>query len=304
MIHDIVHLWCSNEQLGIVYFLQDTEDSTEDVSRELQRIMEQSEGSDNGTDAAANEFLRRPTVGAPQTSPQVSAAVGEANIKGRAKLAGDVPALSPRLQRPNAAKLRDRSYSNKEQLNEPSTPTKSSQPLVTPQVASLSISVAGATPGNATAKPFVKEMNPQSNTNKEAQLLVTEHTRNIESLKQLHVEELAKLRQQFAKELEDIKKSLVNQNEASLDAFRKKLASEQISDEKQLRAQKETYLSELRARIKDEGDEEEAKLVEAQQEAIRKLKQQVSKPLLCTQQTLPLLILHPLLNLSGTSEVY
>lgn len=232
--------------------------------------MEQSEGSDNDADAAANEFLRRPmgpSVGAPPTLLQGSAEMGGANIKGRAKLAGDVPSSSPRLQRPNAAKFRDRSYSNKEKLNGPSTPVKSSQQVVP---------LAGSAPGNVAMKPHVKEMTPQSGTIKETQLLVSEHAQNIESLKQLHVEELAKLRQQFAQELEDLRKSLVNQNEASLDAFRKKLASEQVTNEKQLRAQKETFLSELRARIKEEGDEEEAKLVEAQQNSIRKLKQQVS----------------------------
>ena len=240
--------------------------------------MEQSEGSDNDADAAANEFLKRPmglSIGAPPTSLRVSADMGGANIKEKAKLAGDVPSLSPRLQRPSAAKFRDRSHSNKEKLNEPSTPAKSSQ-----QVAPLSISVAGTAPGNVTMKPHVKGTTPQSETNRETQLLLTEHAQNIESLEQLHVEELAKLRQHFAQELEDLKKSLVNQNEASLDAFRKKLASEQVSDEKQLRAQKETFLSELRAQIKEEGDEEEAKLVEAQQDAIRKLKQQVSLSLL------------------------
>ena len=234
--------------------------------------MEQSEGSDNNEDAAANEFLRRPmglSIGAPPTSLQVPAEVGGANIKGRAKLGGDIPSLSPRFQRPNAAKFRDRSYSNKEKLNEPSTPVKSSSQQVAP--------LAGSAPGNVAMKPHVKMTTPQSETVKEAQLLVTEHAQNIESLKQLHMEELAKLRQQFALELEDLKKSLVSQNEASLDAFRKKLASEQVSEEKQLRTQKETFLSELRARIKEEGDEEEAKLVEAQQDAIRKLKQQVSE---------------------------
>ena len=252
------------------------DDSTEDVSKELKKIMELSEGSDNYEDAAMNEFLKRPiglSIGIPPPSPPVSAAVGGVNVRGGLNsTAGDVPSSSPRLQRPNAARSRDRSSSSSKdnQPNEPTAPMKSSAPL--------SISVGGTAPETnvVSIKPLDKGAAHQSDPNKEAQMLTTQHTQTVESLKKSHEDGLTKLRQQFDRELEDVKKSLVIQNEASLDVFRKKLASEQLSDEKQLRAQKETFLSELRSRLKEEGDEEEAKLMEAKQDAIRKLKQQVS----------------------------
>ena len=241
--------------------------------------MEISDASDD--DAAANEFLKRPTgpsSGVPPPSPPVAAVVGGVNARGRS-LTGEVAPLSPRFQRPSAAKSRERSNSNKEISDEPATPVKSSQQPIT-KLAPLSISV-GDKPHGAnvlTAQPPVVSTHPQPDTShgREAELLAAKHASTLESVKRSHAEELTKLRQHFAQELEDLKKSLVDQNEASLDSFRKKLAAEQLSDEKQLKAQKEMFVSELRSRIKEEGDEEEAKLMEAKQDAVRKIKQQVN----------------------------
>lgn len=138
-----------------------------------------------------------------------------------------------------------------------------------------------ATDPGAVKSLLSKEMPSQrAGANREAQLLVAEHESTIEELKKAHEEERAKVERQFVQELKDLKESLSNQNEISLDSFRKKLATEQLSEEKQLRAQKETFLNELRLRIKEEGDEEEAKLVEAKQDTIRKLKQQVGLSIL------------------------
>ena len=241
--------------------------------------MELSEASDD-VDEPGNEFLKRPG-GIPPPSPPVVAVVGGVKTKG-VSLTGETATSSPRLQRPGAAKSRDRSNSNKEMPDQPATPVKSSlQALFTP-LASLSTPVAG--PGaakvavatdSAVVKPLTKETPQQADVNREAQLLAAEHESTIEELKKVHAEERAKVQQQFVLELNDLKESLSNQNEISLDSFRKKLATEQLSEEKKLRAQKETFLNELRLRIKEEGDEEEAKLMEAKQDTIRKLKQQV-----------------------------
>ena len=254
------------------------------MSKELRKIMELSEASDEAEEAGGNEFLKRPMGppgSIPPPSPPVAAMVGGVNIKG-IRLAGEAAMSSPRLQRPGAAKSRDRSNSNKEMSEEPTTPGKSSlQPPFTP-LAPLSIPVGpraakvmDAT-DFSTVKPLSKVVPQQDGVNREAQLLVAEHNSTIEDLKKSHAEERAKVHRQFVQELKDVKESLSNQNKTSLDSFRKKLAAEQLSEEKQLRAKKETFLSELRLRIKEEGDEEEARLVEAKQDTIRKLKQQVS----------------------------
>lgn len=266
----------------------------EDVSKELRKVMDLSEGSDDA-DMAGNEFLKRPTgppIGMPPPSPPIVAVVGGVNLKG-VNLAGESPSSSPRFQRPSAAKSRDRSNSNKG-MEEPTAPVKSSLQPIT-QLAPLSIPVGGVVvPGkigvtietgmakSSTVKPLSKETSQQPDASsrvREAQLEM-EHNTAIERLKRSHAEELAKLRQQFACELEDLKESLTNQNEINLDSFRKKLAAEQLLDEKQLRTQKETFLSALKSRLKEEGDEEEARLMEAKQDTIRKLKQQVSVSLI------------------------
>lgn len=240
--------------------------------------MELSEASDD-MDEAGNEFLRRPG-GIPPPSPPVEPVIGGVKMKG-VSLTGETATSSPRLQRPGAAKSRDRTNSNKEIPDQPATPGKSSlqapftplAPLSTPVGPGVA-KVAVAT-DSTVVKPLSKEMPQQADVNRGAQLLVTEHESTIEELKKAHAEERAKVQQQFVRELKDLKESLSNQNEISLDSFRKKLATEQLSEEKQLRAQEETFLNELRLRIKEEGDEEEAKLVEAKQDTIRKLKQQV-----------------------------
>lgn len=258
------------------------EDSTEDVSKELRKIMELSEASDD-MDEPGKEFLKRPLGppgGVPPPSPPVGAMVGGVGIKG-INLAGETAISSPRLQRPGAAKSRDRSDNNKEITEQPTTPGKSSLQSMSMPLAPLSVPVS---PGAAketvgrdlsVIKPPSKETSQQADVNREAQLLVAGHNSAIEELKKLQAEERDKVEQQFVKELKDLKELLSNQNEMSLDSFRKKLAAEQLSEEKQLRAQKETFLNELRLRIKEEGNEEEAKLMEAKQDTIRKLKQQV-----------------------------
>ena len=253
--------------------------------------MELSEASDD-MDEPGNEFLKRPGgIGIPPPSPPVVAVGG--GIKTKAvNLTGEAAVSLPRLQRPGAAKSRDRSNSgNKETLvpDQPTTPGKSSLQAPFAPVVPLSIppggpgsgvaaKVAAATDSAAAVKPLLsKEIPPrQADVSREAQLLVAGHESTIEELKKAHAEERAKVEQQFLQELKDLKESLSNQNESSLDSFRKKLATEQLSEEKQLRAQKETFLNKLRLRIKEEGDEEEAKLMEAKQDTIRKLKQQVS----------------------------
>ena len=253
------------------------------MSKELRKIMELSEASDD-MDEPGNEFLKRPLgrSGIPPPSPPVAAVVGGVSIKG-VNLAGDTATYSPRLQRPGAAKFRDRSDINKEITEQPTTPGKSSLQAPFSSLAPLSIPVGlGAAKltvamDSSIIKPLSKETPQQADVNREeAQLLVAEHNKAIEELKKLQAEEHGKVEQQFVKELKDLKESLSNQNEISLDLFRKKLAAEQLSEEKQLRAQKETFFNELRLRIKEEGDEEEAKLMEAKQDTIRKLKQQVS----------------------------
>lgn len=250
--------------------------------------MELSEASDD-MDEPGNEFLKRPGgIGIPPPSPPVVAVGGGVKTKG-VNLTGEAAVSSPRLQRPGAAKSRDRSNSgNKETLvpDQPTTPGKSSLQAPFAPVVPLSIpsggpgggvaaKVAAATDSAAAIKPLLsKEIPPHQS--REAQLLVAGHESTIEELKKAHAEECTKVEQQFLQELKDLKESLSNQNELSLDSFRKKLAMEQLSEEKQLRTQKETFLNELRLRIKEEGDEEEAKLMEAKQDTIRKLKQQVS----------------------------
>lgn len=227
--------------------------------------MELSEGSDGDeADIAANEFLKRPSLGIPPPSPPVTAVGfgGGLYVKGSV-FGGSVPSGSPRLQRPGAAKSRDKGDGIATSTTLQPT-TKVTHP-----------SMPGNGGGYKNDKPLVKVISQQQgDANREA--VLEEQVRTIENLKKTHSEEVAKLHQQYAQELEDLKKSLVDQNEISLDSFRKKLAAEQLADEKQLRAQKETFLSELRARIKEEGDDEEAKLVETKQDTIRKLKQQVS----------------------------
>lgn len=240
--------------------------------------MELSEASDD-VDEPGNEFLKRPG-GIPPPSPPVEAVVGGVRTKG-VSLTGETATSSPRLQRPGAAKSRDRSNSNKEIPDQPTTPGKSSlqapfaplAPLSTP-VGPGAAKMAVAT-DSAVVKQLSKETPQQADVNRESQLLAAERESNIEELKKAHAEERAKVQQQFVQELKDLKESLSDQNEISLDSFRKKLATEQLSEEKKLRAQKETFLNELRLRIKEEGDEEEAKLMEAKQDTIRKLKQQV-----------------------------
>lgn len=252
--------------------------------------MELSEASDD-MDEPGNEFLKRPGgIGIPPPSPPVVAVGGGIKTKG-VNLTRETAISSPRLQRPGAAKSRDRSNSNNKETHipdQPTTPGKSSlqapfAPLVPlsvpPGGPGVAAKVAAATADSATiVKPLLsKETPPQrADGSRETQVLVAGHESTIEELKKAHAEERAKVEQQFAQELKDLKESLSNQNEISLDSFRKKLATEQLSEEKQLRAQKESFLNELRLRIKEEGDEEEAKLMEAKQDTIRKLKQQVS----------------------------
>ena len=246
--------------------------------------MELSEASD-GMDEPGNEFLKRPG-GIPPPSPPVVAAGGGLKMNKEVSLTGVTVTSSPRLQRPGAAKFRDRSDSNKE-IHVPDQPTTSGKSSLQAPLTSLVPLSIHAGPGAAAKvavattdladKPLSKETSPQlADVNREAQLLVAEHESTVEELKKAHAEERAKIQQQFVQELKDLKESLSNQNEISLDSFRKKLAAEQLSEEKQLRTQKETFLNELRLRIKEEGDEEEAKLMEAKQDSIRKLKQQVS----------------------------
>ncbi len=252
--------------------------------------MELSEASDD-MDEPGNEFLKRPGgIGIPPPSPPVVAVGGGVKAKGF-NLTGETGTSSPRLQRPGAAKSRDRTSSSNKETHVPDQPTmtpgKSSLQAPFSPLVSLSspvgpgVAAKGAAATDLAAgavKPLLSKETPplHVDVSRKAQMVVADHESTVEELKRAHAEERAKVEQQFVQELKDLKESLSNQNEISLNSFRKKLATEQLSEEKQLRAQKETFLNELRLRIKEEGDEEEAKLMEAKQDTIRKLKQQVN----------------------------
>lgn len=241
--------------------------------------MDISEASDEDE---AIEFLKRPaghSIGIPPPSPPVGAVapIGGVNTRGGGNLhvPGEVGVSSPRFTRPTAAKSRDRSDSNKERSDQPSSNTVKSMQQPVSKPAPPSISVSDKAP-RTSGMTFAPQVASRADGGGEAQRVAAEHSRTVDKLKESHAQELSKLRHQFAQELEDLKKSLVDQNEVSLDSFRKKLAADQLSEEKRLRAQKEMSLSEMRSRIKEEEADEEARLMEAKQDIIRKLKQQVN----------------------------
>ena len=120
---------------------------------------------------------------------------------------------------------------------------------------------------------FINRVFPNAASQKDTiQTLQTDHDNTIA---EIHVEELDRLRHQLADQLKELEDSLNQERDIKMADFRKKLASKQLSEEEALRAKKATSLEELKAKIDEEKEDEEAVLMEEKLDTLRKLKQQV-----------------------------
>ena len=75
------------------------------------------------------------------------------------------------------------------------------------------------------------------------------HTFSSFRVKASHVEEMNKLREQFAHELEEAREALRQENKEKLSSLKKTLALERETEEKKLKEQKEKSLNSVRAQV-------------------------------------------------------
>lgn len=111
---------------------------------------------------------------------------------------------------------------------------------------------------------------------KEFASLQAEHQYTVAQIKKSHAEELKKLGEQIAKEIQGVEEAFNLEKGTKMAELRKVLVSEQVSEEAELKARKSAALNDLSARLKEEEEEEEARLMEEKQDTLRKLRQQVS----------------------------
>lgn len=121
-----------------------------------------------------------------------------------------------------------------------------------------------ATPSDATAL-----------SSKDLEEVRMEHNNTLKELKKVHTEELEKLHQELAAEMQSFEENAWLEKEEKVARLKQKLASEQLSEESGLKAEKKQSLDDLKKQLKEEEEEEEARLMEEKHNTLRKLRQKV-----------------------------